>query len=163
MELKEAIVSENLRIRELKIDELELAFPVVSQLRPHLSIVEYIEIVKEMMPTGYQIVCLFEAGKVVSFAGFARLKILHYGDHIWVYDLITDENKRGNGYGKLLMSYVEKLAQENALQCVALQSGFQRIDAHRFYENAGYDKVSFVFKKRAVALPEGSGNGLCPL
>ena len=147
MELKEAIISENLRIRELKIDELELAFPVVNQLRPHLSLEEYIEIVKQMMPTGYQIACLFDCGKVVAYAGFARLIILHYGDHIWVYDLVTDENKRGNGYGKLLMSYIEKLAMDNSLQCVALQSGFQRIDAHRFYENAGYDKVSFVFIK----------------
>jgi len=147
MELKEAIISENLRIRELKTNELELAFPVISQLRPHRSLEEYIEIVKEMASTGYQIVCLFESGKVVAYAGFARLTILHYGDHIWVYDLVTDENKRSKGYGKLLMSYIENLAEENALQCVALQSGFQRIDAHRFYENIGYDKVSFVFKK----------------
>jgi len=147
MKLKEAKISENLRIRELKIDELELAFPVIKQLRPHRNLDEYIEIVKQMTPTGYQIACLFDCGKVVAFAGFARLTILHYGDHIWVYDLVTDENNRGKGYGKLLMSYIEKLAEENALQCVALQSGFQRLDAHRFYENAGYDKVSFVFKK----------------
>jgi len=147
MQLKELVISENLRIRELKIDELELAFPVVNQLRPHRSLEEYIEIVKEMTTTGYQIVCLFDSGKVVSFAGFTRLKILHYGDHIWVYDLVTDENNRGKGYGKLLMSYIENLAEENALQCVALQSGFQRIDAHRFYDNAGYEKVSFVFQK----------------
>ena len=147
MKLTETIISENLRIRELKIDELELAFPVISQLRPHRSLEEYIQIVKEMNHTGYRIACLFECGKVVAYAGFARLTILHYGDHVWVYDLVTDENKRGNGYGKLLMSYIEKLAEENALQCVALQSGFQRVDAHRFYENIGYDKVSYVFKK----------------
>lgn len=147
MELKEKVISEKLRIRELGAHELELAFPVISQLRPHRSLEEYIEIVKEMMKTGYQIACLFEDGKVVSFAGFTGLTILAYGNHIWVYDLVTDENKRGRGYGKLLMSYIENLAGDNDLTCVALQSGFQRVDAHRFYEDIGYDKVSFVFTK----------------
>ena len=147
MELKQSIISENLHIRELGVSELELAFPIINQLRPHRSLEEYIEIVKEMMQTGYQIACLFDGGKVVSFSGFTRLTILAYGDHIWVYDLITDENHRGKGYGKLLMSYIEKLAEEYGLTCVALQSGFQRVDAHRFYENIGYDKVSFVFTK----------------
>ena len=147
MELREMVISENLLIRELGTNELELAFPVVSQLRPHRSLQEYIEIVKEMMQTGYQIACLFDGGRVVSFAGFIRHKILHYGDHIWVYDLVTDENHRGKGYGKLLMSYIEKLAEEHGVQCIALQSGFQRVDAHRFYENIGYEKVSFVFTK----------------
>jgi len=73
---------------------------------------------------------------------------LYYGEHIWVYELVTDEAKRGKGYGKLLLSYVDKYASDNALNCVALSSGLQREEAHKFYEKSmGYEKVSYVFKK----------------
>jgi GNAT superfamily N-acetyltransferase len=148
MVLYDEHVSEILKIREIKVEELEQAFPVIGQLRTHLSINEYIKIVKDMIPNGYRVICLFENDKIVSYAGFARLINLYYGDHIWVYDLVTDENKRSGGYGKLLLSHIEKTAENNSLNCVALSSGLPKENAHRFYENAmGYLKVSYVFKK----------------
>ena len=73
---------------------------------------------------------------------------LYYGRFVWVCDLVTDKNKRSNGYGERLLSYVHKWAKENSYENVALSSGLQRADAHRFYEEKmGYDKVSYVFKK----------------
>lgn len=73
---------------------------------------------------------------------------LYYGRFVWVCDLVTDNNKRSNGYGDKLLSYVHEWAKENGYQSVALSSGLQRTDAHRFYEEKmGYDKVSYVFKK----------------
>ena len=148
MELKEIIISEALKIRELEMNELSLAFPVITQLRPHLaSLTEFTDAVKIMKREGYRIACLFENGQIVTYAGFARLYNLYYGDHIGVYELVTDSAKRGMGYGAMVLSYIEQFARDNSLKCVALSSGLQRVDAHRFYENAGYDKVSFVFQK----------------
>jgi len=148
MKYEEIIISDTLKIKEIGIDELEQAFPVVSQLRTHLSLDEYIAIVKAMQPSGYKAVCLFENDKIVSYAGFARLINLYYGDHVWLYDLVTDKSKQGNGYGKLLLSHIEKWAIDNQLNCIALSSGFQREAAHIFYEKGmGYTKVSYVFKK----------------
>jgi len=148
MKFEEISISDTLMIKELEIGELEQAFPVVSQLRTHLSFDEYIEIVKAMKPGGYQIVCLFENDRIVSYAGFARLINLYYGDHVWVYDLVTDKDKQGKGYGRILLSHIEKWAKDYKLSCVALSSGFQREGAHIFYEKAmDYKKVSYVFKK----------------
>jgi len=138
-----------IEIREINIDELEQVFPIVSQLRPHLSMDEYIEITKGMAYNGYQIFCVFENGEIVSYAGIAILKNLYYGEHIWVYELVTDESKRGRGYGKMLLSYIEKFAKDNSLNCVALSSGLQKEDAHKFYEESmDYERVSYVFKKK---------------
>ena len=104
-----------------------------------------------MKPNGYQIFCLFENGEIISYAGIAILTNLYYGEHIWVYELVTDEAKRGKGYGKLLLSHIETYAKDNSLNCVALSSGLQKEEAHRFYENAmNYDKVSYVFKKNLL-------------
>ena len=148
MKFEEISISETLRIRELEIDEIEQAFPVISQLRTHLGLDEYVALVKTMKSSGYQVICLFECEKIVSYAGIAKLVNLYYGNHIWVYDLVTDKAKQGSGYGKLLLSHIEKFAEDNLLNCVALSSGLQREGAHKFYEKTmNYNKVSYVFKK----------------
>ena len=108
MKFQEISVSDVLKIRKLEITELEQAFPVIRQLRTHLSLGEYIALAKEMKSDGYQIVCLFEHDTVVSYIGFIKLKNLYYGEHIWVYDLVTEKAKQGRGYGKLLLSSIEK-------------------------------------------------------
>ena len=147
--LEKKKISDILTIRELEINELEQAFPIISQLRTHLSLKEYIGIVKIMADNGYKIVCLFENDEIVSYMGFAKLINLYYGEHIWIYDLVTDERKRSQGYGKLLLSYIEEYAKDNRLNCVALSSNIQRQDAHRFYERTmDYERVSYVFVKR---------------
>ncbi|HWO98810.1 MAG TPA: GNAT family N-acetyltransferase, partial [Bacillus sp. (in: firmicutes)] len=72
---------------------------------------------------------------------------LYYGRFVWVCDLVTDSDKRSKGYGEKLLTYVHEWAKENNYESVALSSGLQRTDAHRFYEDKmKYDKVSYVFK-----------------
>jgi GNAT superfamily N-acetyltransferase len=138
-------------IKEVAADELKKAFPIVRQLRTHLTVDDYIELTQSMMADGYRIFCLFDDGEIVSYAGIAILTNLYYGKHIWVYELVTDETKRGKGYGKRLLSYLEKYGKDNALNCIALSSGLQREDAHRFYEDSmGYEKASYVFKKNLL-------------
>ncbi len=70
---------------------------------------------------------------------------------VWVCDLVTDDNHRSNGYGEKLLSYVHGWAKENGYESVALSSGLQRRDAHRFYEDRmHYDKVSYVFRTSLI-------------
>jgi len=148
MELKTITISETLTIKELALSELAQAYPVISQLRTHLSLTEYLALASEMKANAYQVLCLFEESQIVAYAGFARGANLYYGRHVWVYDLVTDQAKRGKGYGKLLLSCVEGLAKDNDLECIALSSRFVMKDAHQFYENAmQYDKIGYVFKK----------------
>ena len=52
------------------------------------------------------------------------------------------------GIGKMLMKRVEELAGERKLSMIGLASGFQRTDAHEFYEHLGYQKLSFWFRKK---------------
>ncbi|MCL2560047.1 MAG: GNAT family N-acetyltransferase [Turicibacter sp.] len=148
MKYNEKIVSNALTIRELATDELARAFPVISQLRPHLTLEEYVAMVKQMKERGYQVICLFKNEQVLAYAGVVRRLNLYDGDHLWVDDLVTDENNRGEGYGELLLAAVETFAKENGLGCVALSSGFQRQSAHKFYEKTmKYAKLSYLFKK----------------
>lgn len=151
MRVENVAISETLAIREIETDKLAQVYPLIHQLRQHLSLEEYIAHVEAMIPNGYKVACLFENGDPVAYAGFAEQLNLYYGHHVWVYDLVTEAKKRGGGYGKILLSYIEKWAKDNALSCVALSSGLEKERAHRFYEKGmGYNKAGYVFKKSTL-------------
>lgn len=148
MYLKEISESDNLVIKELDDVGLEQAYPVIQQLRTHLNFEEYVAVVKEMRQRGYQIFCLFEGEKVVTYAGFVQAINMYYGNHLWVYDLVTDEKARGKGYGQLLLSHLEAYGKDKGLERIALSSRFHMKPAHQFYEEScDYEKIGYVFLK----------------
>ncbi len=136
-------------IRELRTgDEWKMAFPVVNQLRTHLDPEEFVSLVTEMQPQGYRLFVLIDEGKVAAVTGVAQQLNLYYGKNMYVYDLVTDEANRSKGYGEALLSYIHELARELGCGKVALTSGLQRVDAHRFYEEKmGYERKSYAFVK----------------
>lgn len=130
-------------------DEILAAFPVMKQLRKHLDQKTYLELVKEAQEVDqYQMAALYDANEIVAVVGFKPMITLYYGRFVWVCDLVTATDKRSNGYGEKVLTYVEDWAKQNNYQSVALSSGLQRTDAHRFYEKKmDYDRASYVFKK----------------
>lgn len=140
---------EVLQIKELhSVKEMVEAFPVMNQLRTHLSQQTYLKLVKEAQTKDqYKMAALYDNGKIVAVAGFKPMITLYYGRFVWVCDLVTEEKSRSRGYGKKLLTYVHEWAKENQYESVALSSGLQRTEAHRFYEERmDYDKVSYVFQ-----------------
>ena len=100
-----------MEVIKLDIDDMVKIFPLIKQLRVNLNFDDYVKNVKTMKLNGYQTFGLYVDGEIVSFVGFAEAMNLYYGNHIWVYDLVTDESKRGRGYGKQLLSFVEQYAK----------------------------------------------------
>jgi GNAT superfamily N-acetyltransferase len=148
MKFEEVVLSENLRIRELVGEEIIESFSVIGQLRTNLTLEKFKEYLKTMTPQGYQVICLFENSEIVSYAGIICLTNLYFGKHIWVYDLVTSEKRRSNGYGKLLLSHIEIWAKNNKCETIALSSGLQRERAHLFYQDImKYEKKSYDFVK----------------
>lgn len=129
--------------------EILEAFPMMNQLRTHLDEKAYLDLVTEAREKDmYRLFALYDQGEIVAVTGFKPMITLYYGRFVWICDLVTDKNKRSNGYGEKLLAYVHEWAKENAYESVALSSGLQRTDAHRFYEEKmDYEKVSYVFKK----------------
>ncbi|MGH2786928.1 MAG: GNAT family N-acetyltransferase [Actinomycetota bacterium] len=120
----------------------------MSELRTHLSEREFFELLDEMIPRGYRMFGARAEGRLVAVAGVALFANFYYGRYMWVYDLITRADTRSQGYGKALMEHLEELARAEDCDTVALSSGVQRIDAHRFYEqHMGYERASYTFKK----------------
>lgn len=137
-------------IKELTTEsEWTEAFPIMNQLRTHLNHKEYIALVAEAKEKDmYKLFALYDQGDIVAVTGFKPMITLYYGRFVWVCDLVTDTRKRSKGYGEKLLSFVHEWTVEHNYNSVALSSGLQRYDAHRFYEEKmAYGKASYVFKK----------------
>lgn len=136
-------------IRELTTDEeFRRAFKVMRELRDHLDEDAYMAQLSEMRPRGYRLFAAEEGDSFVALAGIGSGVNFYYGHYMWVYDLITMKDARSKGHGLALLRYVEELARREGCETLALSSGLQRAEAHRFYlDKAQMEKRSFTFAK----------------
>ena len=139
----------NIEIEELTTQAgWEEAYPVMHELRLHLDRDAYLALIEQMVPEGYRLFALRGDGAIVSLAGIAVMTNFYHGRHVWVYDLVTAEAARSQGHGEALLSFIERFAVAEGCVNVALASGVQRVDAHRFYqERMGYERASWCFVK----------------
>lgn len=131
------------------LQEIILAYPLLHQLRPTLSLEEYLELVEECQRKGnYQIFVWKIENRMMGFCGVMPMPTLYYDHCLWICDLVVDESLRSKGIGEKFLVAIEEWATANGYHEICLSSGIARADAHRFYtEKMGYDKVSYVFKK----------------
>jgi GNAT superfamily N-acetyltransferase len=136
-------------VRELTTEaEFRAAFPVLSQLRDHLSEAEYLDYLAEMRAEGYRLFALFDDDEIVSVAGVVVTTNFYNGRHLFVYDLVTRADRRSEGFGTRLMTFVEEWARDHDCESLTLESGLWREDAHRFYEDdLAMDRYCYTFKK----------------
>ena len=135
-------------IRELTTEEeFHAAYPVVSQLRD-LSLDEYRDGLECQREQGYRLFGSYDAGELVAVAGVAKRYNFYSGPHLFVYDLVTHESRRGEGFGTGLLEHIHERARSDGCDHVALESGLWRERAHRLYESLGYDKFCYSFRKK---------------
>nr|WP_198151739.1 GNAT family N-acetyltransferase [Kibdelosporangium sp. MJ126-NF4]CEL18656.1 Histone acetyltransferase HPA2 and related acetyltransferases [Kibdelosporangium sp. MJ126-NF4]CTQ98140.1 Histone acetyltransferase HPA2 and related acetyltransferases [Kibdelosporangium sp. MJ126-NF4] len=142
-----------LTIAELDETTTELAYPVLKELRPHLTgPTEFLEKVKVQRGEGYRLVGVFDAsGAVVSAAGFRLLTSLVWGKHVYIDDLCTLPGARGQGHAGRLLTWVDEEAARLGCTEVHLDSGTHRHAAHRRYLSSGYIIPAFHFRKTLSA------------
>ena len=127
--------------------DIQKCWEVLLELRPHLTANDFISTVKEMMREGYQLAFIEEDGTAVAAIGYRYLQYLYNGKHIYIDDLSTLPAARGKGYAGKLLDFVEAEAKAKGYKAVTLDSGYQRLDAHRLYLNKGFVLSSHHFSK----------------
>ena len=108
-------------------------FSTMFQLRPHLKKENFVEQVRRQQKDGYQLAFIEVDNQAVAVAGFFISESLAYGQFLYVYDLVVDENVRSKGYGKHIFEWLVDYAKSKGCEVLKLDSGVQRFDAHRFY------------------------------
>ncbi|AEN05405.1 GCN5-related N-acetyltransferase [halophilic archaeon DL31] len=136
-------------IHELTTEaEWREAFPVLNQLRDHLTEEAYLTYLRDMREEGYRLFAAFDDEVIVAVAGVTPGTNFYNGRHLFVYDLVTRADRRSEGHGGRLMRFVEDWARDHGCETIVLESGRCREDAHRFYEEElDMERYCYSFKK----------------
>jgi GNAT superfamily N-acetyltransferase len=78
------------------------------------------------------------------------LRRLDGAEMVWVYDVRVDEERRGRGYGRLIMGSAEDLAREMGGERLGLNVFGDNERARRLYESLGYAEISRQMRKDLV-------------
>jgi GNAT superfamily N-acetyltransferase len=96
----------------------------------------------------YFILVAKDADAVVGFIGICKgIAFELEGEYMKIIALAVNKDYQHNGIGAQLIRNAEGYAIEQGIHYASVNSGLQRIDAHRFYEKNGYTKKGYSFKK----------------
>ena len=130
-------------------DDLERAFPVMRELRTKLDLEEFSRLVKlAQAADGYKLVGREQGKKIVAVMGYRILHDLVHGSHLYVDDLVTTKEQRGEGHGAELLRFAEAETRRLGLTGLRLSTGVDNEAARRFYEREGWSMRSVTYKKR---------------
>lgn len=114
--------------------EIDECFPVMSQLRPALVEKEWLGTMGRLYQENFRLALLRDAsGEIRCVAGFRIMHLLYSGKTLYVDDLVTHQSYRSLGYGDAMIDWLIEHARQQGCAVFSLDSGTQRVDAHRFY------------------------------
>ena len=135
-------------------DEIRRCFPALKVLRPHLNEATFLPQVRRQQQAGYCLVGINGSqGGAAAVAGYRQLEFLAWGRVLYIDDLITLPEARGQGHGGRLLGWLVARAVDLGCDEVHLDSGYQRYDAHRLYLNKGFDLACHHFSRKALPTP----------
>jgi len=138
-----------MEIRELDAEsDRREAVPVLQQL---WSGKEPDEVLAWTGEEDYHLFGGYVDGDLVAVAGVLEAGLLHHARHAWLYDLVVDEPRRGEGYGTAMVDHVEGWARDRGCEYVALASPLEKDETHEFYESLDYDRWGYVIEREIEA------------
>ena len=128
-------------------ERLGAAEPVHRQLRPHLP-PDYLARMKQVFASGAEMAVAVADGEIAGITVFRVIEKTFSGRELYCDDLVTDERQRSRGVGHALIAYMEKVGRERGCDTLALDSGTQRQQAHKFYFREGLPITAFHFSRK---------------
>ncbi|KAK9841827.1 hypothetical protein WJX81_005569 [Elliptochloris bilobata] len=148
----EATLHQDVVQQAVSDEDVRRCFAVMCQLRVHLaSEDDLLQRVRRMeVAQGYKLAYAEnDEGTVVGVAGYAFYENIERADpkHLFVHDLVTSAEVRGEGWGGALLEWLEAQARASGCSRLVLDSNTERQAAHRFYHAHGLTIRSFHFAK----------------
>lgn len=142
---RKAAQGEKMEIRELDKKDLKSLLELYMQLdetNKALSFGKSETIWKEIAKNkNIKYIGAVDNGKVVSTCYCVIIpNITNFGQSIcFIENVVTNEKYRRQGLAKKVVEKAIEIARRNNCYKVILQSGVKRTEAHKFYENMGFD------------------------
>jgi GNAT superfamily N-acetyltransferase len=141
-------MSKRIFIAQSKSD-IEICFPVMKELRPHLSLQEYLSIYEQSHHSdGYEIIAIEDQGKILAVMGYRFLSDMVRGKHIYIDDLVSTESERSKGLGAELLKYAEDIAAKNGCKTLRLCAVLENERGIQFYDRNGWTKRAYAYTKK---------------
>ena len=128
--------------------ELDAAFELLKQLRTHLTFESFRENISKLKKENYELWSLQDNGSIVALAGLRTYTDFVRGTHLYVDDLVVDQNLRSQGYGAKLLAFTEKLCSEKGLPSLRLACAHENKKGYSFYQREGWTDRSCAFVKK---------------
>lgn len=113
-------------------------FEVMRELRPHLASAQaFAEQVGRQAAQGYRLLAASQDGEVMALAGYRVQESLVYGRFLYVDDLVTSANARGNGLGSKLIDALREEAKRQGCKHLVLDTALGNSLGQRFYFRQG--------------------------
>ena len=124
-------------ITELTTDaDLTRAFPVMAHLRDRTRPETFVTEIRRQQAEGYHLLArLDDTGRIVALAGYRESHTLFRGPHLFVDDLVTAPESRGQGHATALLRHIAQHARTRGIARVYLDS---RNTAQGFYRQLGF-------------------------
>jgi GNAT superfamily N-acetyltransferase len=137
-----------MHIRALIEEEWPDVFPIVRELREHLTIDTYLSrCLAAAEADAYTLYGAFEDDRCVAVMGIRELTDLLHGRHLYIDDLVVTSAVRARGIGAELLRFAEALAASSGAAGVRLSTGADHHAGRRFYEREGWTLRAVTFKK----------------
>ena len=115
---------------------LKRAERVHRQLRPHLPS-DYTEKMARVFRGGAQMSLAIDADDVTGVSVWRVYENTYCGPFLYVDDLVTDGDTRGQGHGAALLAHLKAEATARGCAQLVLDSGMGNSLGHRFYFREG--------------------------
>lgn len=130
-------------------EELERCFPVMKELRPHLSVQEYLEIYRHAHAMdGYEILAMEKKGEIIAVLGYRILYDFVRGRHLYIDDLVSTEKMRSKGLGAEMLKQAEVIAKNLHCKSMRLCAVLENDLGIKFYEKNHWTKRAYAFTKK---------------
>lgn len=85
-------------------------------------------------------------GHVIGFMSLTYdMRLSEVGKVTVIDELVVDEKQRNSGIGSALIHYAINCAIKNSCGYIEVSTNLRRIDAHKFYEKASFEKNGYRF------------------
>ena len=133
------------------LNDLECFFPLILELRPHLSLSGFIEIYNNAHELNqYELIGFFDdEDKLCALIGYRVIYDFVRVRHLYIDDLVTSSLKRSQGLGAYILKYAEELAINlNCTGGLRLCAGLENVRGIAFYEKNGWKQRAIAFVKK---------------
>jgi GNAT superfamily N-acetyltransferase len=129
-------------VRKMLAKDAEAVNLLSAQLGYPLSPEQTSENIKAVLQSKKHIAFVaWHENRIVGWIGAAQTIMIEVMPHCEINGLVTDEQYRGKGVGKLLIEKVKQWAKENGNNVVSLHCNLTRTAAHLFYEHIGFRAI----------------------